>query len=142
MNAGDKIEITAFRNKDATEKKSGVKLQFGDDTNTAITTGDGYEFVNLHSAVAGSSEYGTEPNTISVTVPEAVANCKEVKLTRSQTGTNLFITKLEIIKAGGTGITSITADSLNDTIYNLNGQKVEKATKGLYIINGKKVIKK
>ena len=140
LNAGDKIEITAFRNKDAIGKKSGVKLQFGDDT--AITTGDGNEFVNLHSAVAESSEYGTEPNTISVTVPEAVANCKEVKLTRSQTGTNLFITKLEIIKAGGTGITSITADSLNDTIYNLNGQKVEKATKGLYIINGKKVVKK
>ena len=30
---------------------------------------------------------------------------------------------------------------MNNAIYNLNGQKVNKAQKGLYIINGKKVIK-
>jgi DNA/RNA endonuclease YhcR with UshA esterase domain len=32
--------------------------------------------------------------------------------------------------------------NLNGTIYNLNGQKMEKAQKGLYIINGKKVVVK
>lgn len=29
----------------------------------------------------------------------------------------------------------------NDAIYNINGQRVSNATKGIYIINGKKVIK-
>ena len=33
-------------------------------------------------------------------------------------------------------------DRLNGTIYNLNGQKVNMAQKGLYIVNGKKVIVK
>ena len=28
----------------------------------------------------------------------------------------------------------------NETFYNLNGQKVQNPTKGLYIVNGKKVI--
>jgi hypothetical protein len=41
-----------------------------------------------------------------------------------------------------TGINAIAADRLNGVVYNLNGQKVLKAQKGLYIINGKKVVKK
>ncbi|MBP3789077.1 MAG: hypothetical protein J6I52_05590, partial [Prevotella sp.] len=41
------------------------------------------------------------------------------------------------------GITNVNnAKNANDAIYNLNGQKVEKTKKGLYIINGKKVILK
>jgi hypothetical protein len=39
-----------------------------------------------------------------------------------------------------TGISGFTAEKQNNaTIYNLNGQRVEKAQKGLYFINGKKV---
>ena len=40
-----------------------------------------------------------------------------------------------------TGINSIAADKMKDaTIYTISGQRVEKAQKGLYIINGKKVV--
>ena len=41
---------------------------------------------------------------------------------------------------GIAGVKSV--NKLDGTIYNLNGQKVEKAQKGLYIINGKKVVVK
>jgi hypothetical protein len=41
-----------------------------------------------------------------------------------------------------TGISNLNKVELNGTIYNLNGQKVEKAHKGLFIINGKKVVVK
>ena len=45
-----------------------------------------------------------------------------------------------------TGIETVkTAEAIdlnNAVIYNLNGQRVEKAQKGLYIINGKKVVVK
>jgi hypothetical protein len=41
------------------------------------------------------------------------------------------------------GIAGVKSENkLDGTIYNLNGQKVEKAQKGLYIINGKKVVVK
>ena len=40
-----------------------------------------------------------------------------------------------------TGITNVKANADSNAIFNLNGQKVNKAQKGLYIINGKKVIK-
>ena len=42
-----------------------------------------------------------------------------------------------------TGITSVAAETVNNgKIYNLNGQRVVKAQKGLYIINGKKQVVK
>jgi hypothetical protein len=41
-----------------------------------------------------------------------------------------------------TGIINIARDAQKNVIYNLNGQKVNKTQKGLYIINGKKVVLK
>ena len=41
-----------------------------------------------------------------------------------------------------TGITTVDSQTENGAIYNLQGQKVLKAQKGLYIINGKKVLVK
>ena len=38
------------------------------------------------------------------------------------------------------GINSIAAERQNGVIFNMNGQKVDKARKGMYIINGKKVV--
>lgn len=44
--------------------------------------------------------------------------------------------------AGTTGINTVaTADKAENVIYNIAGQRVVKAQKGLYIMNGKKVIK-
>lgn len=40
------------------------------------------------------------------------------------------------------GIQNINAAIANGTVYNLNGVKVNKATKGIFIVNGKKVAKK
>ena len=39
-----------------------------------------------------------------------------------------------------TGINAVKTETENGNIYNLQGQKVQKAQKGLYIINGKKVV--
>jgi hypothetical protein len=54
--------------------------------------------------------------------------------------------KIERISAGATepfvdAINSIKAASQDNVIYNLAGQKVMKAQKGVFIQNGKKVIK-
>lgn len=48
------------------------------------------------------------------------------------------------IDGEATGIGSITADGelQMENVYNLNGQRVENAHKGLYIVNGKKVVVK
>ena len=42
-----------------------------------------------------------------------------------------------------TGIDSVTRDALkNGKIYNLQGQEVKNATKGIFIVNGRKVVVK
>ena len=52
----------------------------------------------------------------------------------------------DVITAGGgetDGINAVeAAETLNDDIYNLQGQKVNHTTRGIYIVNGKKVILK
>lgn len=93
ISAGDKISVTAYRNKNEADKKSGMKIQFAD--GITATTGDGLEFVNINAT--DDSNYGTEPNTIIIEVPEGVQDCKELKLTRSNTQTNLFITAFQIV---------------------------------------------
>ena len=50
----------------------------------------------------------------------------------------------DIVWLDVTGIQEIdaTTDNAAATIYNLQGQKVNKAEKGIYIINGRKVLVK
>ena len=57
-------------------------------------------------------------------------------------GTNAARGRLAIKLIGeSTGISNIEAETIgDDVIYNLRGQRVENPTKGLYIINGKKVV--
>jgi len=138
----DEIAITAFRNKDQTGKTSGAKLKFDD--GSTITTGDGKEFVNIHKDVATSDEYAAVPNTITIKVPETGDGSKKIVMTRSYGGTNLFITKIDISRPGETvGISQVNSEAAqNAGIFNLNGQRVMNAQKGLYIINGKKVLVK
>ena len=61
-------------------------------------------------------------------------------------GTNPFTITFTIEPSSGdaTGISDIktTDDSANGIYYDLQGRRIEKPTKGIYIVNGKKVVKK
>ena len=98
INASDTIAVTAYRNKNAADKKSGIKAKF--DKGGEVSTATGLEFVNIDTsdASAGDSNRGTEPNTIKLVVPAEAAGSTTITMTRAETGTNLFITKFEIIK--------------------------------------------
>ena len=58
-------------------------------------------------------------------------------------GTQYFLKDVEFqVVVGGTGINDFKADIDNAPVYNLNGQRVEKASNGLFIKNGKKMVVK
>ena len=101
LHAGDKIYVTAYRNKNETGKTSGFKAKFqnGDAT---VASSTGLEFVNINSAVSSSSEYSATPNTCVFTVPASAEGSLTMTMTRSHTQTNLFITKLQILPAAVT----------------------------------------
>lgn len=101
LQAGDMICITGFRNKNAADKKTGALMQF-EKGGTATTSSTGLEFVNIDTSddSAGDSNRGTEPNTVQVLVPEAAAGSKSFTMTRAETATTLWITKIVITSQG------------------------------------------
>jgi|GEM_PF-6184259 hypothetical protein len=71
-------------------------------------------------------------------VPAGVAYDIVVKNTK---GCHIYFIDAEQDEATLTSINTVKSNVMNNAIYNLNGQKVNKAQKGLFIINGKKVVK-
>lgn len=59
-----------------------------------------------------------------------------------ENGDNIPAVTLTYYVGEASGIQNINAAIANGTVYNLNGVKVNKATKGIFIVNGKKVAKK
>ena len=58
-----------------------------------------------------------------------------------KTGTaDAVVLKVTLTYTVPTGINAIARDAQKNVIYNINGQKVNKAQKGLFIINGKKTV--
>ena len=58
-----------------------------------------------------------------------------------KTGTaDAVVLKVTLTYTVPTGINAIARDAQKSVIYNINGQKVNKAQKGLFIINGKKTV--
>ena len=58
------------------------------------------------------------------------------------TGKSTYFNTLVITRGGSTGINSVKTDAENGAIYNLGGQQVNEAYKGVVVKNGKKMIQK
>jgi len=131
---GDTIAYTAYINKNESKKASPYILF---ENGTAVEGEVFSDEANIDATFNGV------PTLKYSVVPAEAAGSKTITLTRSQTGTNLFITKLQIIEKDVlTGINTVKTAFENGAIYNMNGQKVQKAQRGLYIINGKKTVVK
>lgn len=96
LKAGDKIKVTAYRNKNAADKNSGFKATF--DKGGEVATSNGLYYVNLDTSdeSAADQNRGSEPNTEEFEVPAEAEGSTVIKMTRAFTSTNLFITKLVI----------------------------------------------
>ena len=68
----------------------------------------------------------------------------EIKYLGTATWSDAQLDYIYIVCTGDivTGINTVNAKAENGEVYNLQGQKVEKAQKGLYIVNGKKMVVK
>ncbi|MBO5187173.1 MAG: hypothetical protein J6B91_09040 [Prevotella sp.] len=72
-----------------------------------------------------------------------LTGCNRAYLVVENTGSNAKAVKVNWPGDETTGISDIRTDKANDeAIYNIAGQRVTKATKGIYIKNGKKFIAK
>ncbi len=135
LQANDQLEITAYRNKD-TDANGTLYLLF--DNGHAIDEGDDVVWNNIHP------DYGQQPNTNTYTVGEG-AGSQSFKIARSKSGTNVFITKLAIMRSTVGIEDTELAGHTTMGIYTLQGQRidassVEELPRGLYIVNGRKMV--
>lgn len=135
LQANDQLEITAYRNKD-TDANGTLYLLF--DNGHAIDEGDDVVWNNIHP------DYGQQPNTTTYTVGEG-AGSQSFKIARSKAGTNVFITKLAIMRSTVGIEEAEIAEHTRTGIYNLQGQRFDVSSvvelpRGLYIVNGRKMV--
>lgn len=117
--------------------------------NNEIATGNGKIYINKDGQeiaqvdaeldfnnwnVATVAVNATEKGVYTIVIPEGYFN--------DENGDPIEGVTLTYYVGVASGIQNINATIANGTVYNLNGVKVNKATKGIFIVNGKKVAKK
>lgn len=119
---------------------------------------DGAYDLKIQNASDGNKMYSLYPNetvaflgnegdilTLPLTLTDVADGVYEIKLYEisiSTTGGVSVADTKEIVATltvGPNGINSINADDVNAPIYNVAGQRVSKAQKGIFIQNGKKI---
>ena len=145
IEAGNVLDITAYRNKDTDADATFYFLY-----DNGVEVKDDQYINNLQKELASGEGY-EQPGIVRFELGSDVAGCKSIKMSRNTSGTNIFITKIMLYKdldyangKGGDGIISIASDSTvstDATIYSLSGQRISTPQRGsIYIIKGKKAI--
>jgi hypothetical protein len=109
---------------------TGITLQANDGEAVDVCTGEQYGqmYLKEYTATGNVAEDGVLKIKFNVTADNNISW--------------LSYQNVKFVPGSATGINSIAADNAAvEGVYNLAGQKVMKAQKGLYIINGKKVVK-
>jgi hypothetical protein len=115
--------------------------------NEGATVKDGATFKANYKKQEMSDVYVLETGTTSATFKKAasanIGSCRAylTGVAPAVAGSNIFI-DLEDINGNVTGITSVKAnnDKADGKFYNLQGQEVKDPAKGIFIVNGKKVV--
>ena len=82
---------------------------------------------------------GDKAQFVPVTSGSIAAGKAYLKVANATTARNLDVTFAD--EATGISAALMNKETMNNEVYNLKGQRVAQPTKGLYIVNGKKVIK-
>ena len=136
LNPGNKV-IIVYDAENATDKEiiwaiGDGTAEGGPGTVRATATINGVEAVSGTTTIASGAEI-----TINSVTPADNGSGYIV----FQVKKGMVIKQIAIVQSTTTAISGMKAEKLNNTtIYNLNGQRVQNAQKGLYIINGRKVV--
>ena len=104
--------------------------------NATFKTSGAMFIVGLEASASAASGTGK-------IIADGEANGTKTQVLVAPDGTQTFVKDVEFqVVVGGTGINNFKADIDNAPVYNLNGQRVEKASNGLFIKNGKKMVVK
>lgn len=133
----DGSELDALKTITLTYKNNEIGIGDG----KILINKDGQEFAKVDADldfnnynVATLAVNATEKGVYTIVIPDGYFN--------DENGDPIEGVTLTYYVGVASGIQNINAAIANGTVYNLNGVKVNKATKGIFIVNGKKVAKK
>lgn len=133
----DGSELDALKTITLTYKNNEIGIGDG----KILINKDGQEFAQVEAEldfnnlnVATVAVNATEKGVYTIVIPEGYFT--------DENGDAIEGVTLTYYVGVASGIQNINAAIDNGTVYNLNGVKVNKATKGIFIVNGKKVAKK
>ena len=106
---GDQFVVTAYRNKGDNTKLASMAVKFGENATLWKPQSTGSEFNDV--AIDNAN-----PNTVTFTVPAEAIGTTTFKMSRDKANTNLFITKLEIVRATDEVLTNGTFDVAADAV--------------------------
>jgi len=134
---GKNSEIMTIKN-----VKAGTQIKMGVESHKTSEARGVKLFVNVTELTDPEGATVAAPTTYTEQTWQVPAGESVVDVVVKNTnGCHIYFIDAEIDNTT-TGITTMNADAQAQGIYNMRGQKVEKAVKGLYIINGKKVVVK
>jgi hypothetical protein len=114
LQEGDQIRISGFQNKNASDKVVTTYLKFLDGTTDKGDISDSNNWGNMYN----DAQYATinEPETKTFNVTSALAGSNTIYITRNSSGTNLWISKIEIVRPASKAATpTVTLGDYNTT---------------------------
>lgn len=94
------------------------------------------EATTIHPTEGGYTNYVLKSGVFRTFTNAGLLSAHKAYLSLPTSAASQYAIDLE----GTTGISSVIQQKEKQSVYNLNGQRVSQPTKGLYIINGKKVV--
>lgn len=122
---------------------TGVSITATTPDNGVTQAGYAFKGVFVPTALTAGTDYIVAGGSNIVKVKENSANLKAFRAYFHPESTAARATSFVIDDGTATGIITAEGEVLEDgPVYNLNGQRVGQATRGIYIMNGKKVVMK
>lgn len=98
--------------------------------------------INLPASTAGVTTLSQQQYTVFISNVTGEVSLKFFTESSSDSKQRAYIDEIKVVAGTGTGITRTTAAAKDVvTVYDLFGRKASAARKGIYIVNGKKVLK-
>ena len=110
------------------------KLTYQDQTDRQIA-------INLPMSEAGVTSLAAQPYSVKISETSGDISIKFSTISSSDSKQRAYLDEIKVVDGTNTAITTLSAEKKDAQIYDILGRKVNATGKGLYIIDGKKIVK-
>ena len=110
------------------------KLTYQDQTDRQIA-------INLPMSEAGVTSLAAQPYSVKISETSGDISIKFSTISSSDSKQRAYLDEIKVVDDTNTAITTLSAEKKDAQIYDILGRKVNATGKGLYIIDGKKIVK-